>query len=249
MKRLSIIFFLFLIDHYAYSQFTDTTNHLLNLVGTGMISKSDDRNYFILNTSVKYSVRKKTIILNAAGSIIYGRQQESLLNNDYSSSLDFNLYKTLPRFYYWGLATFDKSYSLNLRSRYQLGLGCAYNIWDLKNFLLNISDGIIYEQSYVDIIYSSRNSIQTIRNSLRIKFRMSYKEIFEVEGTHFIQPSLSIKRDYIIKSTTSLLFKIRNGIFLNASLVYNRLNFTSSENLLASFGEQWKNTSDRHNRT
>ena len=236
MRRIILINFLFLITHFASAQFTDSTNQLLHLTGTGMINQSEESNYFILNSVFKYSVRKKSVVLNEVSSIMYGKQEEKLLNNDYSFSLDFNLYKTWPGFYYWGLGTFDKSYSLKLNSRFQVGAGAAYNLWDRKNFFFNLSDGIIYEQSHLDIADGNTQSVETIRNSLRVKLRYTYKEIITLEGTHFFQPSMTIKRDYIIKSTTSLLFRIRSGIFLNASVNYNRLNYTNSENLLLSFG-------------
>ena len=41
-----------------------------------------------------------------------------------------NFYKGIHKLYYWGLVNYDKSHSLKINHRSQIGAGVAYNIID-----------------------------------------------------------------------------------------------------------------------
>lgn len=220
----------------AKAQFSDSIHHYVNYASTGIINKTNDGNSYVLTNAFRYSLNKKSIGLNSTSSWIYGAQQQGLTNNDFNSSLDFDLYKTFPHFYYWGLANYDKSYSLKINNRLQLGLGVAYNIYDRPNASVNISDGILYESSNLQINDSTNNAYRIFRNSFRLRYRFAIKDIVVLDGIHFFQNSLSDKNDYIIKSVSNLTFKIRKWLGLTTSATYNRTQQTHSENLLITFG-------------
>src|SRR5215218_1246113 len=128
MKKLLLSFPGLLWASFSFAQFTDSTHYLVSYEATGVINKTNTGSSTVLSNALRLAVRQKRISLNSFNSWVYGWQQHDLSNNDFSSTLDFNLYKTLSRFYYWGLASFDKSYSLKINSRLQTGLGIAYNI-------------------------------------------------------------------------------------------------------------------------
>src|ERR1700740_1743703 len=129
------------------AQYSDSTHYYAGAIATGTLNKTNTSHSYVLNNVVKFGIREKAISLNSYNSWAYGEQQKQLTNNDFNSTLDFNLYKAPPHFYYWGLATYLSSYSLKVNSQYQGGAGLAYNIIDRKKVRLNISDGILYEQS------------------------------------------------------------------------------------------------------
>jgi len=218
------------------AQFNDSTSYYTNFTSTGLINKTNEGSSYLLNNTLKFSVSKKKISLNATGSWIYGKQLTVLSNNDFSSALDFNFY-VKPDFYFWGLGTFDKSYSLKINERFQTGAGVGYVIINQKNALVNLSDGIIYERG--DLTVSDilgRTNYETFRNSFRLKFRVSFKDRFIIDGINFWQPSLSEKEDYILKSTTNLSIKLQKWLSLTSSLTYNKFNISQRENLLWTFG-------------
>ncbi len=218
------------------AQFNDSTHYYTNYTSTGTINKTRDASSYILSNALKFSVKKKSAVVNSSSSWLYGYQQHTLTNNDFSSSLDFNLYKTWPHFYYWGLGHFDKSYSLKINNRWQGGLGGAYNIADKPNTSINISEGILYESSDIKLNDSTNAVYKTFRNSLRIRYRLVIRNIIILDGLNLFQNSLSYKSDYIINSTNSLSLKLRKWLSLTTAATYNRIQRTQSENLLITFG-------------
>jgi hypothetical protein len=221
----------------AGAQFNDTTNYYLNFASTGIVNKTNDRNAFVLSNNFKFSLYKQNVSANITQGWVYGKQLGTLTNQDFSSALDFSLFKTLEHFYYWGLGTYEKSFSLKINNRYQAGLGIGYNVIDRKNALLVISDGILYEKSDLhNNIESGSNEYETFRNSFRFKFRFLIKDMVTIEGTDFLQHSLSDKKDYIIRSNTNLSVKLLRWLSFTTSLTYNKLNRTGRENLLINFG-------------
>ena len=178
------------------------------------------------------AIKKKDVVLNATNTFVYGNQNGTLTNRDFSSSLNFNLYKTLPNFYYWGLLNYNTSYSLKINNQFLGGLGVAYNFLDSKNSYLNLSDGILYDKSNL----LANLDYNTFRNSFRLAFRFSFNDVVIVDGNNFLQSSLSNGNDYIIKSNTSISFKLRKWISLTTALNYNRMNITQRENLLLTYG-------------
>ncbi|MBB5394566.1 DUF481 domain-containing protein [Mucilaginibacter sp. AK015] len=89
---------------------------------------------------------------------------------------------------------------------------------------------------------NKRDVYQTYRNSLRLQFRFNISDRVVIDGSNFLQNSMQQQSDYIIRSTTSLSFKLQKWLSLTTSLNYNRLNRTNSENLLFTYGvtaEKW----------
>lgn len=172
------------------------------------------------------------MVLNATNTWVYGQQNNVLTNNDFSSALFLNLYKTFPHFYYWGLLNYNTSYSLKINNQLLAGLGIAYSLIDKKDAYVNLSDGVLFDQSdlLVNDIY------HTYRNSLRLQFHFAWADIATLDGSNFLQSSFSNQHDYIIRTTTSLGLKLRKWISLTTTLNYNKMNITSSNNLTFTYG-------------
>lgn len=219
----------------CHAQFNDSLHYHIKYSSTGIINRTNDGASYILNNTGGFSVGKKSLKLNLAGSYIYGKQNQKLTNDDINAALDFNIYQT-PRWYYWGLGNYDKSLSLKINSRYQGGLGLAWIVWKKENIYLNISDGVIYESGDLYLKDSSRDRYATFRNSFRIVYRLAYKKLVRLEGTHFIQHALSDMDDYIIRSSNTLSFSLTNWLSLTGGLIYNRVSRNGSENLLVNYG-------------
>ncbi|WP_254151907.1 DUF481 domain-containing protein [Chryseosolibacter indicus] len=235
MKVLLKLLFL-VISHHVFSQFNDTTNYYINYTSTGIINKTNEGNAYVLNNNIKFNIYKKSISLNTANSWIYGEQQDNLTNNDYVSNLDLNLFKTKRHIYYWALTTFERSYSLKINHRLQSGAGVGYYIIDNKNFVLQVSDGLLYEKSDLYDSEAGNNNYQTIRNSFRIKFRWILKDIIVLDNTDFLQHSFKDGDDYIFRSNTNVSVKLRKWLSFTIAVNYNKLNLTKRENLLLNYG-------------
>ena len=233
------LFTLIFLSFYctAFAQFNDTTHYYINYASTGVINKTNDGNSYVLNNNLRFNVSKKNYSVNTTNSWIYGKQQSTITNNDFSSALDFNLFKTKNHLYYWGLATYDKSVSLKINNRLQAGVGVGYNIVDRPKAIVILSDGFLYEKA--DLFVSDEfgnDKYETIRNSLRLKFRFIIKEVLVIDGSDFYQPSLLSASDYVIKSTTNLSLKIKKWLSFTTSVNYNRLTRTHRETLLINYG-------------
>lgn len=220
----------------ALCQFNDTTRYLVGYTATGVVNRTSTGSSYVFSNALKFATRRKSVSLNSASSWVYGWQQQKRTNNDYASSLDFNLYKTFTHFYYWGLANYDKSYSLRINNRWQAGLGAAYSIVDRQTAHFNISNGILYEASNLRINDSVKNVYRILRNSLRIRYRFVISSIIILDATHFWQPSFYDKTDYILKSNTTLSVKLRKWLDVTTTAAYNKVNRTRRENLLITFG-------------
>ncbi|WP_461451987.1 DUF481 domain-containing protein [Mucilaginibacter sp.] len=231
MKQFLILIIITLIAVSAHAQFTDTTHYHLNVAASGSINNTDDSRAYLLNNALSFGIKKKDFTLTSANTWVYGKQNNQLTNNDYSSSLVFNLYKTFPHFYYWGLLNYNTSYSLKINNQVLAGGGIAYSFIDQKNTYINLSDGILYDQSDLVII----NNYHTFRNSLRLQFHFA-SNIFTLDGSNFLQNSLSRGNDYIIRTTTTLGVKLRKWISLTTALNYNKMTITQSDNLIFTYG-------------
>jgi hypothetical protein len=228
---------LILTTSKGFGQFNDTINYFIHYGSTGVINKTNDGKAYVLNNNLRFNVTKKSVTVNAYSNWTYGKQRAGLTNNDFFSSLDFNIYKTLPHFYYWGIVTHEKSFSLKINHRLQTGLGIGYNILDKKNAVVILSDGILYEKSDLyDTPETGLDKYETFRNSFRLKFRMIYKDIIVFDGSDFLQHSLSDKSDYIIKTSTNLSVKIKKWLSITTSFNYNKVNRTNRETLFINYG-------------
>lgn len=220
----------------AFCQFSDSVNHYIGYAATGTINKTNDGNSYVFTNALKFNINKKDIAFNSTTNYIYGQQRRRLTNNDFSSALDFNLYKTFPHFYYWGLAGYDRSYSLKINNRLQSGLGAAYKLIDKRTGSLNLSDGILFEYGDINANDTTRRVYRIFRNSLRIRFRWVIRELVILDGNNFLQSSLSDGNDYNIRSVTSLSFKLVKWLNFTTAANYNRLHATGRETLLITFG-------------
>lgn len=225
-----------LLGNVCYAQFNDSTYHHVGFAPSGSINRTNDGTTYLINNSLKFNIKKKDVILNFTNSWVYGKQNTVLTNNDYSSLLDFDLFKTFPHFFYWGLVNYNKSYSLKINNQLLAGAGIAYNVIDTKNSYFNISDGVLYDQSDLILPDNLQDIYHTYRNSLRVSFRFNIKDVVIFDGANFLQNSFDRRYDYIIRSATNLSLKIRKWLSLTTSLNYARQNRTRSENFLLTYG-------------
>lgn len=236
MKILTTIFFV-INCLSAFSQFSDSVNYYVNFAGTGNINKADGPTAYIFNNGVRFSVSKKHFSLNSANSWIYGQNGGKKTNNDFLSVLDADLFKSTRKIYYWGLASYENSFSLKIDGRFQIGSGIGYHLLKTPKSSIVLSDGILFETtSLAEKDQYDRLNYSTFRNSFRLKFRFVIKDIFVVDGVDFIQHSLSDKLDYIVRSNTNLSVRLNKWLGLTVAFTYNRLNLTGRENLLLNYG-------------
>lgn len=232
MRQTLLFVFCIFFSIKLFAQYSDTTNYHIALSSAGSINKTNEDRAYLLNNSLSIGMKKQEFVLNSTSTWLYGKQNSNLSNNDFSSTINFNLYKTFPHFYYWGLLNYNTSYSLKLKNQLLAGGGIAYSFLDKPNAYINLSDGVLFDQS--SLIVGERYN--TLRNSLRLQYHFAFKEIITVDGSHFLQNSFARKGDHIIRSVTSVGLKLRKWISLTTSLNYNKLNITSRENLNLTYG-------------
>lgn len=220
----------------AFAQFSDSIHYYGRYASTGAINRTNEGNSYLLNNAFKMGVSKKKLSLNATGAWVYGKQDSVLTNNDFSAALDFNMFRAVRHIYYWGMASYDKSFSLKINNRLQTGAGIAYNFVDRKTAFLSLSDGLLFEKSDLYLKDTIHDVYQTVRNSVRLSYKWVIKEIITIEGTHFLQNSLVHSNDYNIRSNNSLSIALRKWLSITASMTYNKLNRTERENLLFNYG-------------
>ncbi|HEY5369893.1 MAG TPA: DUF481 domain-containing protein [Hanamia sp.] len=236
MSKFICLFSLLVCWHAAFSQFNDSTHHRFSLASTGIINQTQELSSFVSNNIISYELNQKKINFNTAASWVYGKQDKQVSNNDYSAFANLDYLKDIKRLYYWGLFFFDKSYSLKVNYRFQLGAGVAYNVLNKPNLNLSLSDGFVYESSDLTDPVIGKDVYQTVRNSFRLKFHWVYKDILVFDAAEFYQPSLASFNDYILKSNNSLSIKLNKWLAINASLAYNKISRTERENLLITYG-------------
>jgi hypothetical protein len=220
----------------AWGQFSDSVHYYGKFSSAGSINTTQDGRSYLLNNSFKLGVSKKKIALNASGGWVYGEQDSVKTNNDFTSSMDFSLFRAVRQIYYWGLANYDKSYSLKINDRFQGGAGIAYNILERKGAYLSLSDGILFEKSDLFLEDTIRDVYHTFRNSFRLAYKFVIHDIVIIDGTHFLQNSLSHGSDVTIRSTSNLSILLRKWLSITATMTYNKLNRTGRENLLFNYG-------------
>jgi hypothetical protein len=220
----------------CYAQYTDSTTYYFNYAFTGSINKTQDGSSNLLDNGIWVGMKKKTISMNFNNKFVYGKQNRLLSNKDFSSSFDINLYRTFPHFYYWGLATYNSSYSLKINNQWMSGVGIAYSILDRPRVYVNLSDGILVDHTDLDLSNGITDKYETLRNSFRINYKFLLARNLVLNGSNFLQNSLSNKADYIIRTTNSLNFKINKWLNLTTQLDYNKMNRNKRDNLLLTYG-------------
>jgi hypothetical protein len=220
----------------AFSQFSDTTHYYVNYAATGTLNKATEGRSYVLNNAFVFEISKKSMSLNTSNSWVYGENNGQLNINDFSSSLNFDLYKAVRTWYYWGLASYTTSYSLNISNQFQTGGGIGHNTIRKKNAELVISDGILFESSNLYGEEAGKTGQITVCNSLRVKYRWVIANIIVLDGTHFWQPSVTDLSNYIVRSSNNLSVTLNKWLSVTTSVAYNRYNRTNRENLLVNFG-------------
>lgn len=220
----------------SFSQFNDTTHYHLSYAATGTLNRATEGRSFVLNNALAFEISKKSISLNNSNSWVYGENNGQLSINDFSSSLNFDLYKAVRTWYYWGLAGYTTSFSLNINNQFQIGGGIGHNTIRKKNAELVISDGILFETSNLYDPEPGKTVYVTTRNSLRVKYRWVIANVIVLDGTHFWQPSITSLSNYIVRSSNNLSIMLNKWLSVTTSVAYNRYNQTDRENLLINFG-------------
>jgi hypothetical protein len=214
----------------------DSVVYSAHASSTGSFSKTNEQKSFLFNNVLKLGMTTGNFSLSNSEGWIYGEQSGVRINNDFSSVIDGDWMKKVSRFYFWGLGTFDKSYSLKINYRYQVGAGPGYYLVRKSKVSVVVSDGIIFEQGDVTDPEIGRIKYSTWRNSFRLKYHWLIGDIVTFDGTGFIQPSLSRKHDNILRYTTTLSVRLRKWLSLTSSLTYNKLTRTQRENLVVTYG-------------
>lgn len=214
----------------------DSTYYRITANATGNASQTNDGNTYLYNNALNFTIKKKRYSLNSTNNWVYGQQNNKLTNNDYATILQLNIYTSIPHFYYWGLNSYASSFSLKINNQYQGGAGIAYNLLDNKKFLLNLSDGILFENSDVYLHDTIRDLYSTYRNSFRVMFRYTLANLITFNEATYFQNSFSMKSDYVIQSAFSIEVKIKKWFSVKSDFIYNRFNRTESENRLFDYG-------------
>ncbi|MBX3257081.1 MAG: DUF481 domain-containing protein [Chitinophagaceae bacterium] len=244
-RRLIVYFFRFFLpaliicvagNGALQAQFNDSVHYYTKFSTTGIINKTKDSRSFVMNNGFSFNVSKKKVSLNSSAGYIYGRQNGTLTNNDFTTGLNVDLLKNTHKLYYWGLVNLTSSYSLKINHQVQAGGGVGYSFLNREKAELVVSDGLLYEASSVKTEAGTNDTYQTVRNSLRVRHRWLINDVISWDGTHFWQPSLERIDDYIIKSSTSVSIRLRKWLSITSALTYNKFSRTGRENLLVSFG-------------
>lgn len=237
MKNILLLSAFLLLFYKSNAQYSDSVHYYLGYTASGNVNQTSDGRSYLLNNAFKVGIRQKKVSLNFNNTWVYGAQNQQLTNNDFLSALDVNFFTAVPHFYYWGLGNYTTSYSLKVNHQVQGGAGVAYSLMDTKNAFLNLSDGILYEKSDLYLRDTVRDVYNTFRNSFRLSFRFAMvKDIVVVNGTGFLQNSLSDGDDYIIRCNAGLAVKLKKWLALTAGFTYNRFNRTRRENMLFTYG-------------
>ena len=221
----------------ALGQFTDSTNYYVHYISGGTVNKTNDGNSYVLNNVLKFNSYRRSTSINTTNSWIYGQQLERKTNNDFSSLLDINLFRNERHVFYWALAGYEKSLSLKIMNRLQAGAGIGYYVIDRDAFVFQVSNGALYERNDLDNREPSmRPDYETLRNSFRIKLRVAVLDKITLDNTDFFQHAYANRKDYIIRSVTTLSIKLLKWIAVTISVNYNKLSATRRENLIITYG-------------
>ncbi|HVW63192.1 MAG TPA: hypothetical protein VHC48_24240 [Puia sp.] len=224
--------------------YTDTTRYHWSWSSTGNINNTNTVSSYLLSNAVQASASRKKSSLNLNTGWIYGAQSGTLTNNDFNATLDFNMYKTLRHFYYWGLVNYNTSLSLRVNNLFQSGGGLGYNILDKKTAAILVSDGILFEDGDLyQVHYGGPQSGETIqdrysvfRNSFRLKYHFVINDRVTLDGIELIQHSLATIHNYILNLTASGSVRLYKWLSVTAAFNYNKFTRTRSENTLVTFG-------------
>jgi hypothetical protein len=218
-------------------QTPDSVTYHVVFSSTGNFTRSNDQRSYLFNNIAKANRDGRNLFWQGSAGWIYSEQSGVKVNNDFTAVLESDVLRKRQKLYYWGLLAFDKSYSLKIDHRLQMGAGLGYTLAEGGKGLLVVSDGIIYERSQLTDSELGYLDYDVWRNSLRIKYRWLPSAVVTLEGSAFLQPSLSRWwDDTVIRSATTLSVRIKKWLSLTTSCTYNRLTLTDRENLIITYG-------------
>lgn len=220
------------------AQEPDTADrHFMNATLNGSMNRTADGLVYMSNNTFSYSYRQDMMVLNTRAQFVFGQSLGKVTNRDYTAGLDGNWYlRKDKKWYVWALGNGLSSYSLKINHQVQAGGGFAYNVWNSDKLWLNISDGLLFEQSEIIDAEGGLLNYSTLRNSLRINFGFSFEKKFFFKTVSFWQPSLHIAGDYIINSHTEFRYQLFDWLQISTNLNYNKVSRTEKENLLFTYG-------------
>lgn len=231
---LSLLLTVFLAQ-VGQAQFNDSLHYYAGITSTGTYNQTNTNRTFLLNNVFRFGVRQKRYSFNSTQKYLYGRQGERIVNADFTSVWDFNIYSRYSRLYYWGLFTYNTIYSLRVNNQLQTGLGVAMDLIDTKRVQFNISNGLMYDFNDIQLQDTVRDVYQTIRNSFRLQYKMNLGNL-SLRAAGFIQNSFEYRKDYIIKTEFSLSYRFRKWLSFTMQSNYNKLNRTNRETLFITYG-------------
>jgi len=220
----------------VFSQFNDTIHHHFNFTSTGVINRTTDTKSTVFSNALGYGVKRKGFAAGTGFNWIYGTQNGALTNNDFSALGNIELGRDIHKLYYWGLARYDKSFSLKITDRVQAGAGVGYDFIDSPMLRINLSYGILYEYGNLSDPTITPKTYQLARHSLRFLYHWSYKDKVIIDGVHFYQPAFTDISDYIFSSTNNVAVKLKKWLAITGSFVFNKVTRTKRENLLMTYG-------------
>ena len=236
MKKILVCFGTMFKMFSTAAQFNDSTHHYFKFASTGVINKTHETSSYVLKNTLNFNVQQKHFSYNTFMGWVYGAQKDELTNNDFTANGTIDLNKGIRKLYYWGLINFDKSYSLDINYRLQIGAGVAYTIIDSPKLRINVSDGILYEKGDLADADIGQDVYQIPRNSFRLMYRWVIYDRLQIDGTHFYQPSLLAINDYVIQSSNNVSIKLNKWLNITGSLLYNEVSRTKRSNLLMTYG-------------
>ncbi len=236
IRRMACLLLLFTaLGNTAAAQWNDSTHYFIQLSSTNSINRANAKSAYLFNNGLRFSIQKERVRLNFTNNWLYGQQDGSKTNNDFSSTFDANFYRPNKKLFYWGLANYNTSYSLKIKNQLLAGAGLAYSFVDTETAYLNLSDGFLFDASSI-LEDELPIHYQTVRNSFRLAYKFVIKSFVVFQGNNFYQPSLSKASDYNIRLNNDVAFQLNRWLSLKAALTYNRINRTDSENLLFTYG-------------
>lgn len=224
----------------------------LEVSASGSLNKTATDLINVYNTHIRYSYTLDKTEFNAQTKWIYGSKLAGISNNDVTITLDGNRFHDQKKHLNsWILGSFTSSYSLNIYSQLQAGVGLAYKFELLKQdrikkdeketpyqnlITLRVSNGIIYEHSNILNKESVQEMYYILRNSLRLQLVANMWHNVSLRGTYFWQPALNDIKDVNMIADVSLGIKLSNNIKFDTKFAYNYITRTAKENLIFTYG-------------
>ena len=147
MIRTAVFLCCLLFSGAGYSQFSDSVHYHLSYAATGTINRATEGRSYVLNNAFAFDVSKKNISLNNSNSWVYGETNGQKNINDFFSTLNFDVNRALKLWYFWGLASYTTSYSLQIESQFQAGVAFGLSQLMAKG-AITLKDGVVEQNNF-----------------------------------------------------------------------------------------------------